>query len=246
MTVPYDTILFAALIITSAFAVFGLTGFGSSIVAVPFLAQFFPLHFVVPLMALLEPCVALLFGTRNHRAVSRPEILRMLPFLLCGMAVGSIVLVTVSEQILLFGLGGFVLAYVCWTLLSKPGEQLASAAWAAPSGLVGGMFSAVFGTGGPVYVMYLARRLRDKDALRATIAIAILLSGLVRLAIFSVSDLYHSEVLWLAAMLIPCALFGLYAGTLLYRRLPARRVVHAVYVVLVVGGLNLIVRAAGM
>jgi len=246
MTMAPETLLFAGLIITSAFAVFGLTGFGSSLVAVPFLTQVLPLHFVVPLMVLLDLCVGLLFGRRNHKAVSRPELVRLLPFLLVGMVIGSFVLVSVPEKPLLLGLGSFVLAYVAWKVLARSGSKAMSAAWAAPCGVVGGMFSALFGTGGPVYVMYLAGRLNEKDTLRATIATVIFLSVLVRLAAFSATGLYHAEVFWLAALLIPCALFGLFAGTRLYHRLPTHRIVQAVYGILVVGGVKLIVRAVSM
>jgi len=42
--------------------------------------------------------------------------------------------------------------------------------WAMPAGLVGDTFSALFGTGGPIYTMYLSRRLDNSDEFRSTIS----------------------------------------------------------------------------
>ncbi|HJW26589.1 MAG TPA: sulfite exporter TauE/SafE family protein [Rhodocyclaceae bacterium] len=244
MTIPVETVALAGFIITLAYTIFGLTGFGSSITAVPLLAQIFPLRFVVPMMVLFDLCAGLLFGARNHRAISRPELLRILPFMLIGIALGGYVLVYAPEGLLLLSLGTFVLVYAGWSLLMRPNAEPVRARWSAPCGIVGGMFSAVFGTGGPVYTMYLARRLPEKDTLRATIASVIMLSGVSRFALFSSTGLYGGDALLLvAALLAPCAMVGLFVGSRLHRRLPTHRVVQAVWVVLIIGGISLIVRA---
>ena len=52
--------------------------------------------------------------------------------------------------------------------------------WALPFGVFGGVFSALFGTGGPIYTIYLSRRIAALDAFRATISVVILASGVVR------------------------------------------------------------------
>ena len=54
-----------------------------------------------------------------------------------------------------------------------------------PAGMAGGVFTALYGSGGPIYTVYLARRLGDANRLRATIAVLIFCTAWARLALFS-------------------------------------------------------------
>jgi uncharacterized membrane protein YfcA len=238
-----ETVVLLALIIVLAYTVFGLTGFGSSITAMPLLVQVIPLKMAVPLMLIFDLCSGLLLGLRNRRVVDRKELLRLVPFMLVGMAIGVIALVKVPERWLLLVLGAFILAYSAWSLLLKHDPKPLRTGWSVPLGMVGGIFTALFGTGGPIYTIYLARRLDDKAVLRATISTLIFMTGLARLVLFSSAGLYkQNSLVWLAAVLLPCAMAGLFIGNRLHSRLPAQRVVQLIWVILIAGGVSLVVR----
>lgn len=243
MNVTYDTIAGAALIITLAYTVFGMTGFGSSITAVPLLAQLLPLRMTVPMMLVFDLCTGVLLGVRNRRAVAHRELLRLVPFMVVGMVLGVTLLVKAPERILLFVLGTFVLAYSGWTLLFRPSMKPIGTGWSAPLGTAGGVLTALFGTGGPVYVVYLARRIDDKAALRATNGTLIVVSGVARLGMFATAGLYAQQgLLRLTLWLLPCALLGLVAGSRLHRHLSGHRVTQLVWAILIVGGAGLVWR----
>jgi uncharacterized membrane protein YfcA len=242
-----STLLAAAAIVTLGYVVYGLTGFGSSIVAIPLLAQFFPLRFAVPMMLVFDLLTGLLLGLRHRRELSRPELLRLLPIVAVGMVAGVTLLVHVDERWLLLGLGSFVIAYAAWSLLSRTVPTPISARWAWPTGLLGGGFTALYGTGGPIYTIYLARRLPDKAQLRATIGVLIFCTALIRLVLFTGSGFYQQVgLLPLACALLPCAVVGYFAGSWLHARMPTRRAVQAVWLLLVVGGTSLVLRALAM
>lgn len=244
MAFGIETVALLALIVMVAYTVFGLTGFGSSITAMPMLVQVIPLKMAVPLMLVFDLASSLLLGLKHRKVVDRKELLRLVPFMLAGMALGVIVLVKAPERILLLVLGVFILGYSGWSLLGKREPKPLAAAWSAPLGMAGGMFTALFGTGGPIYTIYLARRLDDKAVLRATISSLIFVTGLSRLALFSSAGLYQQQsLLWLAAVLLPCALLGLFIGNRLHSRLPAHRVVQAIWVILIAGGASLVLRS---
>ena len=244
---PWLTLACAALVVCFAYSVFGLTGFGASIVAIPLLVHFFSLRFAVPMMLVFDLSASLLLGLRNRRQLSRAELLRLLPFMAVGMIVGVTLLVRVPERWLLLCLGLFVASYALWSLFGQPREAPASPRWAAPAGLIGGAFTALYGTGGPIYTIYLARRLPDKNVLRATIGIVVFCSALIRLVLFSSSGLYaQTGLLKLAALLLPCALAGYLIGSALHSRLPTRQAVRAVWVLLVLSGAGLVLRAVAM
>ena len=55
MPPPPETLVLAALVVAGAFVIFGITGFGSTIIAAPLLAHAMPLKFVIPMFALARP-----------------------------------------------------------------------------------------------------------------------------------------------------------------------------------------------
>jgi uncharacterized membrane protein YfcA len=243
MGIGLDTAVLVALVVILAYTVFGLTGFGSSITAMPLLVQLIPLHTALPMMLVFDLAAGLLLGLKNRRAVDRKELLRMVPMMLIGMGIGVVALIKAPERLLLLTLGVFILAYSAWSLLFRPSQQIIRSAWSVPLGISGGVFTALFGTGGPIYTIYLARRLPDKLVLRATISSLIFISGLSRLALFSGAGLYRQHgLLLLAAVLLPFALGGLYLGNHLHGRLAPARVVQAIWAILIAGGASLILR----
>lgn len=230
--------------VTGAYTVFGLTGFGAAMVAVPILVQFIPLQFVVPMLLLLDLVTTSMVGMRNWSSVSRPELLRLIPFMMVGVALGTTVLAKVESRWLLIGLGLFVLVMTGRALLSasaRAGEV--ARGWSVPAGVVGGVFSALFGTGGPIYTMYLSRRLPEIDAFRSTIAAVILCSALVRVAAFASSGLLQQgDLLRTAAFAIPFSLIGLAVGSRLRRRFSVDTVRRVLLIFLCASGVSVLCR----
>lgn len=245
MNLPIETFAIAALIAGCAYVVFGLTGFGSTVIAVPLLALVLPLKFAVPLMMLLDLAITFMLGARLRKGVRVDEVVWLVPFIFAGLIAGVTLLVQVPEAPLLLGLGAFVLVYAAYGLMRRGAPVFLGRIWSAPIGLIGGSLSALFGTGGVLFAMYFTGRIRDKDELRATNASMIMFSALVRVMLFGVSGLLTQDgLLVCAAFLVPAVLCGFYVGNRLHAVIPAASVVRAVYVVLVVAGVSLLVRGA--
>jgi uncharacterized membrane protein YfcA len=148
--------------------------------------------------------------------------------------------------VLLLCLGVFIVANALWQLFGRRPTSRLAPAWAAPFGVAGGTFAAWFGTGGPIYVVYLAGRLADPRALRSTIAFTILISAILRLAIFGASGLLRTEVLVLYALALPALGTGLWLGGRLHERLPRQRALQFISLALLANGMLLVVRGAAM
>ena len=230
---------------TGAYAVYGMTGFGSTVVAMPLLAQLLPLRFAVPLMMLLDLTAFALFGARFRRRIRYAEAGWLVPFMLAGMALGLTLLIALPEQGLLAALGVFVLAYAVYGLSRRGAPVQLARAWSAPIGLAGGALSVLFGTGGVLYAIYNSGRIRDKAELRATNAATIMLSSVVRAVLFGATGLLSQDgLISLALLLVPALLGGFAIGNRLHAAVPAGAVVRLVYALLVVSGVSLLARAA--
>jgi uncharacterized protein len=244
---PFASIAAAGAIVAFAYTVFGITGFGATIVGAPLLAQFLPIRFVVPMMLVFDLAAGLLLGLRNRGEIERRELLRLAPFVAIGMLVGITALVHAPERWLLGVLGAFVFGYAAWSLLRRGVPRPVGPAWALPAGMAGGVFTALYGSGGPIYTVYLARRLGDANRLRATIAVLIFCTAWARLALFSGTGLlFQPSLLNLAVLLLPCAVAGYFIGSHLHGRLAPRHASRVIWILLLASGASLVWRAASV
>src|SRR5262249_26921975 len=182
-------------------------------ITIPVLAQVFPLTFVLPLTALLDLSSALALGLHTRRDASTRELLVLLPFTLAGLVLGVTLLVNLPVRAALLALGLFGCAYAIHLMVRPNRVRGLGRIWAGPAGLVGGIAGALFGMGGPPYVMYISGRVTAPTRRRATIAQMVIVNVGLRVAAFAAAGLFASRTLWIAAaLLLPVAWLGLWAG----------------------------------
>jgi len=232
---------FAGGAILLAYCIFGLAGFGSSITSVPFLIQVLPLHTVVCLMLLIDLVLCTVLNLRERRHVDTTELKRILPGILVGSLVGLLLLVRAPAKPLFLLLGLFVVAVFLWNNVVKRKAAHISPRLALPLGLGGGVFTTLFGTGGPLYTIYMAGRIDDKRALRSTLGVLIGTTALIRLCMFAVAGLLSNPSVYLLAVLaLPVALAGFVLGNFLHDKVSSQGVKKVVWVILLAGGASAI------
>jgi uncharacterized membrane protein YfcA len=233
-------LLLATLIILAAFLVRGIAGFGSGLIAIPLLALMLPLTVVVPLVGLLDYIASTSHGMKHRQSIQWREIVPLLPFTLTGVVTALYLFKTLDAELLRSALGGFVLLYAFYSLLSTgPGFQ-ASRLWAAPAGAFGGLIGTLFGTGGPFYVIYLRLRHLDKTAFRATIAIIFLIDGSSRIVGYFLSGFYQLDTMLLLSAALPVMVVGMYIGGHIHTNIGQRTFQQGIGVLLIGSGLALL------
>ena len=230
-------------VIFVAYLVFGITGFGASPITIPVLVHLLPLGFVLPLAALLDLGSALVLGFHTRRQADTRELLILVPFTLIGLTLGITLLLRLPRKATLLALGVFVCAYAINLILRRGARGRLSRLWAAPAGIVGGLVGALFGMGGPPYVMYLAGRIPEPDAQRATISHMVILNVGLRVIAFALAGLLSSTTLWLAvAGLLPVAWAGVWVGHRAHLRLAPATAARIIAAALFAAGASLIAR----
>ena len=210
---------------------FGVTGFGASMVAVSLLVMLYPLKTVVPMMVIIDVFGSFYLGRRSFSNVNISELKWLFPFSLLGMVLGVLLLVNSPSTPLLITLACFSVANGIRVLWQRNVEAIdpINKWWAAPFGFIGGIFTALFATGGPIYASYLGLRINDSKMLRATMAFAVFTLTLVRLCLMLVTGLILNwSVLGLAICLLPATFLGIWLGTHVHNKLSniAMRVVY--------------------
>lgn len=234
----------AAVILLTAYFIRGITGFGSGLISVPLLALFLPLKFVVPLVLLLDFTASIMIGGFNFKRVKWGEIGVLIPFGIIGVIVGTNLLVNLPPEPMLIALAVFVFIFALRNLLNIHGEKPASRGWAVPAALTGGTVGALFGTGGPPYVIYLSHRIHNKSDLRATFSALFFTEGLMRIISFLIAGLLMSTKVWMAYFAaLPLVLGALYLGGRVHVGLAPSQMTRLVGVLLLVSSVSLLFKA---
>ncbi|MET0610330.1 MAG: sulfite exporter TauE/SafE family protein [Pseudomonas caspiana] len=229
--------------IVVAYIVFGIAGFGTALVAGPILINFMPLSQIIPLLVLLDFVAA--FGNLlpSRQSVVKSELLRLLPCMALGCSLGVVFLLNLKSDLLLLLMGVFITCYALYSLAVKTRPAQLAAGWAIPMGTVGGLFGALFGSGGVLYAIYLNSRLESKEQVRATQSALISCSTIVRLTLFLIAGVYAQiPLLVLALCLLPAMALGSWIGRRLTLRMSRETFVRLVTWLVLVSGIVLIGR----
>ena len=231
-------------VVTSAYFMRGLTGFGSGLIAVPLLALSFPLTYAIPLVVALDFTASMAIGGINRQQTDWSEIKLLLPAGLIGGVVGIWALLKLPPTPILVGLGAFTMFFGFRNVLGLQPVGQISRVWGIPAGFAGGATGALFGMGGPPYLMYLSRRLPDKGTIRATFSCLSVADAAARLSWFALAGLLLERKLMIAyfVCLIPMA-FGLYTGNSVHKDMTSAGMLKAVGVLLVFSGAMLFLKA---
>lgn len=101
--------LAAFFILLFAYFLRGITGFGSGLIAIPLLAHFLPLTFVVPMVLVLDFVASVVLSRHTRLQVRWDEIRFLIPASIVGILLGTFLLVNLPREPLLVALAFFVI-----------------------------------------------------------------------------------------------------------------------------------------
>ncbi len=232
----------ATLILTIAYTFRGVTGFGSGLIAIPLLVLILPLSVVVPMMVLLDFIASVSHSIKHREAARWDTIYPLLPFTVIGVLVALFIFKTVDTDLLVTTLGIFILLFALYNLFYPKPAHEGSKLWAIPAGTLGGLVGTLFGTGGPLYVIYLQLRQLDKSTFRATVASIFMLDGGIRVVGFIASGFFIHETLLLAALGLPIMGAAMYLGGHIHTSISQNTFHRAIGVLLLGSGAALLLK----
>ncbi len=229
--------------LTFAYIIFGITGFGTALIASPLLAFFIPVDKIVPLLALLDCSAAITNVARDRKQANMGEIKRLVPLMILGSLLGAGILLYTNPDKLLIYLAIFVILYALYSLSGfKPVAEYSAKA-SVPFGFIGGIFSALFGSGGFIYAIYLSGRIPDKNGIRVTQSTLIGLSTFTRIVIFFIAGAYTDWLfLSMALVLFPAMIIGVFIGRRITLALSRESFLKIINIIILISGLALLSR----
>lgn len=222
----------------------GLSGFGSSLLAVPLLAMLLPVTTVVPLMALLGIVLALFNLVHLRHAVRLRPVLRLLAGYLLGTPLGLLVLTRIPDAWVYALLGLSISLYALLSLAGRPPR----ADWLRHRriglGITSGALGAAFSISGPPVILHVAAHAHwPPDRQKATLVLFFLLSGLITVTAHGMGGLISAQVLYWLVYCLPALSLGTLVGIGLYRRLGEHDYKRLTFGLILVTGVMLAARA---
>jgi uncharacterized membrane protein YfcA len=244
LPLPLPALFLAPLVVVVAYVVLAIGGFGSALISIPLLALILPVKLVMPLVLIVDFIATATSGMRFRHDVALGELKPLLPWTALGLIAGVTLLVKLPQQWVLLTLGLFIFGYAIYSLAYHDRANQCSRWWSIPTGLSGGVISGLFGMGGPMYVVYLARRIGEPVRLRATLATIFSLNAAARLALFLFSGLLLQIEVWIAALyLLPFMVLGLVIGHRIHLKLDRLQIARLVSLLLLGTGVSILWKA---
>lgn len=235
-------LLLICLILAAAEAVYVMLGFGAGLIAVGGLALLLPeLRDVVVLLLLVNLPAELWVVWKSRRDIAWRGVFVLFAGIGIGIPAGSWLLRWGEPHILLTVLAVFLLVVGVVFLISPAPRRRSWPAWVAPPvGVVSGLLTGLFGTGGPPLVLYYQLGGADKRTFRGHLMAIFLLMTTVRVPSYAVFGLITPARFWSALVVLPAVLAGAVIGNRVHLELGEETFRRLVSVALVVIGILLL------
>lgn len=239
-------IAFAAVVMFTAFVVRGMSGFGAGLIATPLLAFMLPMHVIVPVSGLLVFVLFVFLTIRDRNSVIWRELKLLAAPTVIGVVCGLLLFRSLDNSLLLFMLGGFLIAYAVYMLVvhffGLP-ELKCSEKWAAPVGFAGSFIDTLFGGGGgTLVVIYMHARGIGKMQFRATVAVLWFIEMIARISGYTLAGYYTASTLLLVAVLLPMVWAGTWVGEHISNRISQETFSRILAVMLLLSGVSLLLK----
>lgn len=231
-------ISFIATLVRSTF------GFGESMVAVPLFLWILPAKVAVPLSALLSVAVALIIILQDHKQVYFYSAKWLVLYAALGIPIGLLLLIYGSENLIVCGLGLFLIGYAVYSLRYKNTFYLPEDhKWLLfLCGFLSGIFGGAYSINGPALVIYGNLRRWPAKSFRATLQAYFLPASLLGILGFWWKGLVDLELIRYFGYALIGGVPAVFIGRYFNGRLKDDSFFKYVYIGLVAIGLLLLLR----
>lgn len=233
-------ILFGLVVLITHF-IEGITGFGCTVLALPFCILLVGAKTAVPVLVFHALVLAAYIVSIATKSIQWREFFKIVMFVGLGLPVGIVLFTLLDERILKAVLSVFMIfvgARGLATTVFKRQSRLRLPAWVYNGALLlGGCVHGAFGSGGPLVIMYAKKALPDKSHFRATICMLWTTLNTVMVTQSLVRGTMTAEMWTLIGITMPFLIGGALIGNWAHYQIQDRHFTQLVYLVLLISGL---------
>jgi uncharacterized membrane protein YfcA len=229
------------IIFISAF-VQAITSFGSALVSMSLLPFLFPMNFVTPLVALNGTCITALNFLRLHQHFDPKKIKPLIIGAIPGIPTGIYLLVNLPENIIKTILAIVIIGYALYSLINTNSSFTINNKAGYALGFFAGCLGGAFNTDGPPIVIYITSQKWTKDEMNISLTSYFLFSGFTLVTMHTIGGLLTKHVAFSFITLLPAILLGVYAGSIIYKKINQEAFKRIVLILLIIVAIALIIK----
>lgn len=220
----------------------GVTGFGATVLALPFVTLLLGIEVAVPALFMQAWILAGLIVLEARKSIVWREYLHILVLVALGLPFGIWMRRSIDPYYLNWILAGFMIGIGAEGLIrllsGKPHSKMNRNKKLLTSLFlpIGGVIHGAFASGGPLVVIYATRAIADKLLFRVTMCMMWFTINAVMITQWLLSKESHAESFKVLACCMPFTLVGLYLGNRAHYRINEVSFRKVVYSVLIASG----------
>ncbi|MBQ4106831.1 MAG: sulfite exporter TauE/SafE family protein [Lentisphaeria bacterium] len=220
----------------------GIPGLG--MLAVVLLAGAFPARESTGLQLVLLACTDIVAVLWYRRDVQWPIVLRLLPWALGGIALGSLAMRFITDEMMRPILAWVVLGLVIFSYVFRYWDRLKNlpSHWGYPAffGMTAGLTTQVANAAGPVMTVYLLSMKLDKNKYMGSVAWYFLILNWIKVPVFFWEGRITETSVRANLGMLPVLLIGAALGVLILKYIPQRYFEHTVQLLAALAALKLL------
>ncbi len=246
MELTLTLVLLLGLIVFVTQTLEGITGFGSTVLALPFAAMILGLGTAIPILAVHTWLLVIYVVIVSWKHIVWKEFGFIVLYVLIGLPIGYFLFKNLDDTYLkgilsLFmigvGINGIRATRRCG--MESPSEPVRKNHLMRFILFLGGVVHGAFATGGPFVVIYASKALKDKTLFRVSICLLWLVLNTILIIMWTIDGRWTPEVCHALLVSLPFLLGGILLGDYLHHRVNERFFRSVVYGVLAISGLVL-------
>jgi len=236
------TILLGGAIVCLTHILEAITGFGASVLAVPFLTMIFGVKVAVQMISILTWIFTLTIAIRNYRQIVWKQWIIITAFVFAGLPIGMYLFRSQQSESLFLILAIFILTTSLIQIIrliknyQVPAEKKIGV---GPYLLLtaGGVIHGIFSSGGPLIIFYTRRALPEKSQFRATLCLLWATLNTIIIATYGFEGSLEPTTLKATALMLPFIIVGYFIGNHIHDRIDERNFSFVVFSMLFLTGI---------
>ncbi|MBP1744556.1 MAG: hypothetical protein H6Q58_1534 [Firmicutes bacterium] len=218
----------------------GITGFGCTVLALPFCVMLVGVKTAVPVLTVLSLMLSSYIVFIDYKNIVWKSYLRIISFVGLGLPIGMLLFSFLPEDILRKILGAFMI------LVAARGIYFAFNEKAKVKEIgnrmlnfilfLGGIIHGAFSAGGPFVVIYATQALKNKSNFRATLSTLWVTLNSVIIIKIVLSGAFTPAAVTTLGWSVPFLIAGMLLGNWAHKRIDDRIFTKVVFLVLLVAG----------
>ena len=222
----------------------GVTGFGCTVMAMPFSILLLGLDAARPVLTLYGFLMAVYIIVISHRKIQWKHFFKMISALILGLPLGILFYNYLSKDILQKALGVFMILISVRGLLiafQKVRQRAVGEKAALFCAFCGGIIHGAFSSGGPLVIIYAAENLKDKSEFRATLCMVWFTLNGILLAQMIFAGQFPADTALLSLSALPFLAAGAVAGNIAHKKIRDVYFTKIVYTILFLTGFIMLI-----